>query len=83
MILGMKLRRLLHLPGLHIRAEERQCISCGKCSKACPMSIDVVAAIKEGGVRSAEYIQCGACVDQCPHAVLSYGMVERRRKNNG
>lgn len=83
MILGTKLRRLLHLPGLHIRAGEGQCISCGKCSKACPMSIDVVAAVKEGGVKSAECIQCGACVDQCPHAVLSYGMVERRRKNNG
>lgn len=84
MVLGTKLRRLLHLPGLHIKVQKReQCISCGKCRKACPMSIDVVNEIENGQIKNAECIACGACVDCCPRNVLSYGMTERREKNNG
>lgn len=84
MVLGTKIRRILHLPGLHIKAEhENNCVSCGKCSRECPMGIDVVSAVKEGRVRSSECIQCGACVDGCPKKVLSYGMIERKIKKNG
>lgn len=84
MVLGTKIRRILHLPGLHIKAEsENNCVSCGKCSRECPMGIDVVSAVKEGRVRSSECIQCGACIDGCPKKVLSYGMIERKIKKNG
>lgn len=73
MVLGTKLRRFLHLPGLHIRAvKPEQCIGCGKCVKVCPMSVDVVNAIKCGEVKSAECIQCGACIDNCPRGILKY-----------
>ncbi len=84
MILGTKLRRLLHLPGLHIRVKEKNsCISCGKCNKTCPMGVDVVAATKDGWIKSVECIQCGACIDSCSKNVFSYGMTERREKNDG
>ena len=84
MVLGIKLRRLLNLPGLHIKVKEKDmCISCGKCSKACPMGIDVVNTIKEGQIKNPECIQCGACIDNCPQNVLSYGMIERKGNNNG
>lgn len=83
MVMGTKLRRFLHLSGLHIKVEGKDnCISCGKCCRACPMGIDVMNWIKEGEVRSAECIQCGACIDSCKGGVLGYGMV-RRDKNGG
>lgn len=82
MALGTKLRRLAHLPGLHIRVrEESSCISCGKCSKSCPMGIDVANDIKNGGIKSAECIQCGACIDNCPRKVLDYGVKEKYHGN--
>lgn len=83
MVLGTKLRRVLHLPGVHIGAEkEDDCISCGRCSRACPMGIDVMKEIKSGAIDSAECIQCGACADNCPKKVLSYGTAEKRTGGN-
>ena len=84
MILGTKLRRFLHLPGLHIRTGKTDsCISCGKCNKSCPMGIDVMSKTKCGIVDNSECIQCGACVDNCPKNMLSYGMIERKENRNG
>ncbi len=42
-----------------------------------PMSIDVSNAVNANGIDSAECIQCGACVDDCPKKALAYSM---RRK---
>ena len=39
------------------------CSSCGKCSKICPVNIDVA---KTGTVKSAECISCSQCVIACP-----------------
>lgn len=84
MIVGTKLRRLLHLPGIHIRANKTdRCISCGKCNKSCPMGIDVMNKIVCGIIDNPECIQCGACVDDCPKNILSYGMRERKENSNG
>jgi len=80
MVLGTKLRRFLHLPGLRVRAKEpEQCIGCGKCAKVCPMSVDVVKEVKGGEIRSAECIQCGACIDNCPRGILSYVIGKRTK----
>ena len=77
MILGTKLRNLLHLPGLHIKIKNKDdCISCGKCSRNCPMGINVSESISTGNLAGSECIQCGACIDSCPRKVLSYGMKE-------
>lgn len=84
MILGTKIRRTLHLPGIHIKMkEEGSCISCGKCNKACPMGIDVMGEGKGGSIDSMECIQCGTCVDNCPKKILAYGMVERKGSGDG
>lgn len=86
MILGSWLRRCLHLPGVHIRiAEKSNCISCGNCSKICPMGIDVMSSVtraEDQRIDSSECIQCGACVDHCPKHVLCYGMRERQKNDN-
>lgn len=39
------------------------CVMCGKCSKVCPMGIDVAHTDR---VTSPECIACGACVSACP-----------------
>lgn len=80
MIFGTKLRKLLHLPGLHIKIKnEKACTSCGQCSRNCPMGIKVSEQIAKGRINSAECIQCGACIDSCKKKVLSYGMTERKK----
>ncbi|MBQ5311994.1 MAG: 4Fe-4S binding protein [Oscillospiraceae bacterium] len=53
MITGTKLRRAARLPGLHIGAADG-CIGCGKCSRSCPMGIDVKSAAVTGSIDSAE-----------------------------
>lgn len=84
MILGTKLRRILHLPGIHIKTiRKRNCVSCGKCNNVCPMGIDVMSEIKHEKIKSQECIQCGACIDNCPKNVLTYGLLERKEDRNG
>lgn len=76
MIIGSTIGRALHLPQLHIEAKKDECISCGKCSKACPMGLDVKRMVEDGKNHNCpECIQCGACVDVCPKKVLGYKMI--------
>ena len=78
MIIGINIRQVLHLPGLHVRLEEKECISCGKCNKSCPMGLNVVELGKGSHDLGTECIQCGSCVDHCPKKALSYGWKGRK-----
>ena len=70
MILGRKLSNLLNLPGVRLKAESDNCISCGRCSTACPMSLDVQHMVEERSTEHAECIHCKSCVAACPKDVL-------------
>ena len=73
MVIGSSIGRFLHLPQLHIEADKDKCVSCGMCSKACVMGLDVKNMVAEGrNSKCTECIQCGACVDICPKSVLKY-----------
>jgi polyferredoxin len=73
MVIGSSIGRLLQLPQLHIEADKDKCISCGKCSRVCPMGLDVKELVKNGrNSKCTECIQCGACIDECPKSVLKY-----------
>lgn len=48
-----------------ITRNEDKCINCGKCSKNCPVNIDVQHS-KE--IKTAECINCQTCVLNCPKA---------------
>lgn len=47
------------------------CISCGKCTNACPMGIDVMKYVKEGKrINHKNCIMCEQCVTSCPKNCL-------------
>ncbi len=83
MIIGMKAGECLHLPGLHIATDPESCIRCGKCTKQCPMSLDVEELMQAGQITDAECIQCGGCVDCCPKGALRYDMGRRQAVHAG
>jgi len=73
MIIGSSIGRFLHIPQLHIEAEQDKCVSCKMCDKACPMGLNVSEMVKNNqNFKCTECIQCGACVDGCPKKVLHY-----------
>lgn len=72
MILGIKIRNLLHLPGLTLRSKTSNCIKCGKCSTQCPMSLDVKQMVLEERMTESECILCGKCIEVCPKDVIDY-----------
>ena len=74
MIIGEKIGRALHIPQIKIKANKEACIGCNKCTKNCPMSIDVKEHVEKGEIIDAECIHCGSCVDNCPKKALSYTM---------
>lgn len=50
-----------------IKPSGKQCIECSKCSRNCPMDIDVMEYIKTGSrVRDTECILCQSCKQHCP-----------------
>lgn len=84
MAIGMRIRQALHLPGLHITVKSSNlCKHCNRCSKSCPMGIDVASFISKGQIRTTECIQCGSCVDNCPVNILQYSMKYQRGQKNG
>ena len=70
MVLGMMASDRMHLPRFKVRSTPENCTSCGRCTKACPMSIDVTNELKSGYIGSKDCILCGECVDACPQDVL-------------
>ncbi len=70
MILSTRLSKALRLPAVRLRAEPSACVSCGACSKACPMSLPVQAMVKTAKTDKAECIHCGLCVESCAKKAL-------------
>jgi len=58
-------RNKLKLPGLRLTADASKCVSCGSCSRACSMSLDVRAMVQQQAMDHLECILCGECVTAC------------------
>lgn len=71
--LGAWLGDKLHLPQYKVRSQPDLCISCQRCDRNCPMSIDVMQELKKGSIQTQDCIQCGRCVEVCPKSVFSIG----------
>ena len=72
MIAGRQARNLFKWPALGLKADADQCIDCRRCTKGCPMSLDVNNMVHAGTMENSECILCGSCVDVCPKDVISY-----------
>jgi ferredoxin-type protein NapH len=72
MISGRKVRNLLHLPALHLQADESTCTQCKTCTTNCPMSLAVNEMVAAQKMEHAECILCGSCIDGCPTRTIRY-----------
>lgn len=61
--MGAFLAIIYKVTNYKIKRDEETCIHCNKCTKACPVNIDVA---KLKSVTSAECINCLECVTTCP-----------------
>ena len=73
MIIGNKLRHWLKIPGIYLNSKKNLCIECGRCSRECPMDIDVMKLVGSGRMYSSECTFCLNCADVCPKGVISLG----------
>jgi len=72
MILGRQMRNSVRWPSLRLRADAKACTDCKRCTRACPMSLDVNGMVHSPAMENAECILCGTCVDTCPRDVIRY-----------
>jgi ferredoxin-type protein NapH len=78
-IAGRKIASLVNWPALRLRATPERCIDCKRCTKACPMSLEVNRMARSGTMEHDECILCGNCVDTCPKDVIAYTFSARAR----
>lgn len=71
-IIGTKIKNALKYPSLHLRPDKDLCIKCGKCSKACPMSLDVKEMVADEQMEHNDCILCGSCIESCPKSAIKY-----------
>ena len=72
MIVGRKIRNIVRLSALCLKADKEKCVDCKTCSKNCPMSLNVNEMVKSGYMENTECILCGTCIDVCPNNVIKY-----------
>lgn len=74
MMIGCKLRNIIHLPSLRLKIDNEECSDCKRCTRNCQMSLDVNEMVSNGKIDSSECILCGECVDGCKKGCISFTM---------
>lgn len=74
MIIGRKIRNVFHWPALQLKINNDECTHCHRCSKNCPMSLDIENMVKERTLEHNDCILCGLCVDTCKKNVIKFGI---------
>ena len=77
MVLGRKIRNLTGWPALGLEADASRCTDCKRCSKECPMGLDVNRMVRQGDMENADCILCASCADNCPKGAISFGVKGR------
>jgi polyferredoxin len=72
MILGRRLRNVVGWPSLRLQAVPEACIDCKRCTRDCPMSLEVHEMVQAGQMEQDECILCGTCVDVCPKDAIRF-----------
>lgn len=78
MVLGRRAGNLLRTPALRLKADDDACIDCRRCTRGCPMSLDVNGMVHAATMEHHECILCGSCVDTCPEDVIRYRFGARK-----
>lgn len=76
-ILITRLKNVLRIPSLHLKSRPDNCITCRKCTQACPMSLPVQEMAADGKMQAQECILCGNCVGVCPKNVIRFAWLWR------
>lgn len=76
-IIGTKIRKQFHIPGLRLKAHKEDCIGCEKCNSVCPMSLNVYDMVQKNDMNDNECILCTACTDACPKKAIRISMKSR------
>jgi polyferredoxin len=72
MVIGRRIRNVFRWPALRLEADADQCIDCKRCTRDCPMSLDVNGMVRAGDMDNDECILCGTCADTCPKDVFRF-----------
>ena len=64
------IKNRLKIPSLHLEADNKDCISCKRCTGACPMSLSVQEMVAVGAMQEPECIVCGNCAGTCPKGCI-------------
>jgi polyferredoxin len=72
MILGRRFRNLVGWPSLRLQAVPEACIDCKRCTRDCPMSLEVHQMVQANQMEHDECILCGTCVDTCPKQAIRF-----------
>jgi ferredoxin-type protein NapH len=75
---GRRIWNLGRWPALRLRAESDKCIDCRRCTRDCPMSLDVNGMVNVGDIENDECILCGTCVNNCPEDVIRFSFSSGR-----
>lgn len=78
MIIGRKAGLGLGVPSLRLEGHPESCVSCGRCTAVCPMSLDVQALIKTGKIIDNNCILCGRCMAACGPGSISWTWSQSR-----
>ena len=81
MVLGRKLGRILRLPCVHLKADSDKCIRCNKCSRVCPMSLDVEGMVKRNSMEDSSCILCGDCTKECSKGIIKLAFCKPEHTN--
>jgi NAD-dependent dihydropyrimidine dehydrogenase PreA subunit len=72
-IIGTRIGDLTGIRLFKLKADNSKCISCGSCTRICPMGLDVQKMVAKGSMKNDECVLCLSCVDTCPKKVISLG----------
>lgn len=73
-VTGRAIGNLMRSPALSLSADAARCTNCRKCSKVCPMGLDVNLMVLDDRMENVECIFCFACVDICPEKAIRYAL---------
>lgn len=73
MVIGTKIKNKLNYPSLRLIAYSDKCINCKRCTKRCPMGLDVESMVKTNNTLNNECILCGECADSCNANAVKLG----------